>query len=47
MRCVVSFGSTSFPWLVFFIGALLWDDDDSQAYRTINVTRKRMVVSWN
>ena len=24
MRCVVSCGSTSFPWLVFFFGALLW-----------------------
>ena len=23
MRCVVSYGSTSFPWLVFFFGALL------------------------
>ena len=24
MRCVVSCGSTSFPWLVFFFRALLW-----------------------
>ena len=24
MKCVVSCGSTSFPWLVFFLGALLW-----------------------
>ena len=24
MRCVVSCSSTSFPWLVFFFGALLW-----------------------
>ena len=24
MRCVVSCGSTSFPWLVLFFGALLW-----------------------
>ena len=24
MRCVVSCGSTSFPWLVFFFGAQLW-----------------------
>ena len=24
MRCVVSWGSASFPWLVFFFGALLW-----------------------
>ena len=24
MRCVVSCGSTSFSWLVFFFGALLW-----------------------
>ena len=24
MRCVVSCGSTSFPWLLFFFGALLW-----------------------
>ena len=24
MRCVVSCGSTSFPWLAFFYGALLW-----------------------
>ena len=24
MRCVVSCGGTSFPWLVFFFGALLW-----------------------
>ena len=24
MRCVASCGSTSFPWLVFFFGALLW-----------------------
>ena len=23
MRCVVSCGSTSFPWLVFFLGALI------------------------
>ena len=24
MSCVVTCGSTSFPWLVFFFGALLW-----------------------
>ena len=24
MRCLVSCGSTSFPWLVLFFGALLW-----------------------
>ena len=24
MRCIVSCGSTSFPWLVFFFGVLLW-----------------------
>ena len=24
MRCVISCGSTSFPWLVLFFGALLW-----------------------
>ena len=24
LRCVVSCGSTSFPWLVLFFGALLW-----------------------
>ena len=24
MRCMVSWGSTWFPWLVFFFGALLW-----------------------
>ena len=24
MRCVVSCGGTSFPWLVFLFGALLW-----------------------
>ena len=25
VRCVVSCDSTSFPWLVFFFGALLWE----------------------
>ena len=25
MRCIVSCGSTSFPWLVFFFGSLLWE----------------------
>ena len=24
MRCIASYGSTSFPWLVFFFGAILW-----------------------
>ena len=41
MRCVVSCGSTSFPWLVFFFGALL-RVHDSQAYRKMDVTRERI-----
>ena len=40
MRCVVSCGSTSFPWLCF----LLWNSAvrvyDSQAYRKMDVTRE-------
>ena len=39
MRCVVSCSSTSFTWLVFFFGALLYD---SQAYRKKDVTRERI-----
>ena len=42
MRCVVSCGSTSFPWLVF----LLWSSGvrvhDSQAYRKMDVIRERI-----
>ena len=40
MRCVISYGSTSFPWLCF----LLWNSavrvHDSQAYRKMDVTRE-------
>ena len=39
MRCIVSCGSTSFPWLVF-----IWNSavrvQDSQAYRKMDVTRE-------
>ena len=41
MRCTVSCSSTSFPWLVFFFGALL-RVHDSQAYRKMDVTRDRI-----
>ena len=42
LRCIVSCGSTSFPWLVFFFGALLWGSM-VQAYRKMDVS----VVYWN
>ena len=41
--CVVSCGSTSFPWLVFFFGALLWGSMiHKQACRKMDVTRERI-----
>ena len=36
MKCVVSSGSTSFLWLVFFYGVLLWRIHDSKAYRKMD-----------
>ena len=41
MRCIVSCGSTSFPWLVFFFETLL-RVYDSQAYRKMDVTREHI-----
>ena len=40
MRFVVSCGSTSFPWLVFFFWSSAVRVHDSQAYREMDVTRK-------
>ena len=41
MRCVVSCSSTSFPWLVFFFGALLWGSMiHKHVYRKMDVTRE-------
>ena len=42
MRCVVSCGSTSFPWLVFFFESSAVRVHDSQAYRKMDVTRERI-----
>ena len=50
MRCVVSCGSTSFPWLVFFLQLCQRDYiscsavriHNSQAYRKTDVTRERI-----
>ena len=42
MRCVISCGSTSFPWLVFFFGAPAVRVHDSQAYRKMDVTREHI-----
>ena len=47
MRCVVSCGSTSFPWLVFFFGALLWG---SMIYNYTGIWMWQgsiSVVPWN
>ena len=38
MRYILSCGSTSFPWLVFFCSAV--GVHDSQAYRKMDVTRE-------
>ena len=38
MRCVVSCGSISFPWLVFFVVRV----HDSQPYRKVDVTREHV-----
>ena len=42
MRFVVSCGSTSFPWLVFFFWSSAVRVHDSQAYRKMDVTRKHI-----
>ena len=41
MRCIVSCGSTSFPWLILF-AALQRGGHDSQAYTKMDVTRERI-----
>ena len=40
MKCVVSCGSTSFPWLVFFLWSSAVGVHDSQAYRKMGVTKE-------
>ena len=47
MRCVVSCGSTSFPWLVFFFGALLWGSMIHKHTGRWMWQMSTSVVSWN
>ena len=47
MRCVVSCGSTSFPWLVFFFGALLWGSIIHKHTGRWMWQGSASVVSWN
>ena len=46
-RCVVSCGSTSFPWLVFFFGALLWGSMIHKHTGRWMWQRSASVVSWS
>ena len=47
MRCVVSCGSTSFPWFVFFFGALLWGSMIHKHTWRWMWQGSASVVSWN
>ena len=47
MRCVVSCGSTLFPWLVFFFGALLWGSMIHKHTGRWMWQGSVTVVSWN
>ena len=47
MRRVVSCGSTSFPWLVFFFGALWWGSMIHKHTLRWMWQRSASVVSWN
>ena len=47
MRCVASCGSTSIPWLVFVIEALLWGSIINKHTERLNCQRSALVVSWN
>ena len=46
-RCVVSCGSTSFPWLVLFFGALLWGSMIHKHTGKWMWQGSASVVSWN
>ena len=47
MRCVVSCGRTSFPWLVFLFGALLWGSMIHKHTGRWIWQGSASVVSWN
>ena len=47
MRCVVSCGSTSFPWLAFFFGAMLWGSMIHKHTGRWMRQGSALVVSWN
>ena len=47
MRCVISCGSTSFPWLVIFFGALLWGSMIHKYTGRWMWQGSALVVSWN
>ena len=47
MRCIVSCSSTSFPWLVFFFGALLWGSMIHKHTGRWMCQGSAPVVSWN
>ena len=47
MRCVVSHGSTSFPWLVFFFGAVLWGSMIHKHTGRWMWKGSALVVSWS
>ena len=46
-RCVASCGSTSFPWLVFFFGALLWGSMSHKHTGRGMWQGSASVVSWS
>ena len=47
MKCVGSCGSTSFPWLVFFFGALLWESMIHKHTGRWMWQASSSVVSWS
>ena len=47
MNCVVSCGGTSFPWLVFFFGALLWGSMIQKHTGRWMWQGSAWIVSWN
>ena len=47
MRCVVSCGNTSFPWLIFFFAALLWGSMIHKHTGRWMWQGSRSVISWN
>ena len=47
MRCIVFCGSTSFPWLVFFFGAVLWGSMIHKHTGRWMLRGSASVVSWN